>query len=221
MIRGHNVETSKHPLISLAIALALVSSTVSIGLADATNSSSDSSISMPPNLGSVDDYSKNREYPYYASPPSASPSYVPMLGIHVFQNEGKLASGQSLSGLAVTSVDQSGPAYDAGIRAQHLQMKKTAAEIGAATLVLGAAAFFPPVLVGIPLLARRMGSPKGYDVIVAIDAERIRDVNELENSLRYVKAGETIYVTIIREGQRVQLLVPMPAVISSPTPLLK
>ncbi len=221
IIRGHSVETKKHPLISLSIALALVCSSVSIGLADATNSaSSNSSISTPPNLGSVDDYTKNREYPYYASPPSPSPSYVPMLGIRVFQNEGKLASGQILSGLAVTSVDQSGPAYDAGIRAQHLQMKKAAAQIGAAALCVGAAAFFPPALIGIPLVTRTMGSPRAYDVIVAIDAERIRDVSELENSLRYVKAGETIYVTIIRDGQRVQLRVPMPAVASAPTPLL-
>jgi S1-C subfamily serine protease len=218
MIRGHNVETKQHPLISLSIALALVCGSVSIGLADATNSgATDSSISVPPNLGSVDDYVKNREYPY---PGSALPSYVPLLGISVFRNEGKLASGQRLSGLAVTSVDKSSPAYDAGIRAQRLKKTKVAAQIGAAALCVGASVFFPPAVIGIPLLARNMGSPRAYDVIVAIDAERIRDVNELENSLRYVKAGETIYVTIIREGQRVQLRVPMPAVVSAPTPLL-
>lgn len=218
IIRGHNVETSKHPLISLAVALALVCGSVGIGLADATNSTaSDSSISMPSNLGSVDDYVKNRDYPYLGSAP---PSYVPRLGISVFQNEAKLASGQKLSGLAVNSVDQAGPGHDAGIKEGRLQMTKAAGQVGAVALVVGAAAFFPPVLLGIPMLTNKMGSPRAYDVIVAIDAERIRDVSELENSLRKATAGETIYMTIIREGQRVQLRVPIRALASAPPPLL-
>src|SRR5579872_2354024 len=203
IIRGHNVETSKHLLISLSIALALVCSGVSIGLADAPNSAaSDSSTATPPNVGSVDDYMNNL---MYSRAPSVKPSYVPRLGIAVIQNEAKLVSGQKLSGLAVTSVDQSGPAYDAGIRAQRVQIRKAAEQVGVVTLVAGAGLFFPPALLGIPLVAKKMGSPKAYDVIVAIDAERIRDVTELENSLHNAKAGETIYMTIIREGQRLQL----------------
>jgi hypothetical protein len=217
IIHGHNVEASKHPLIYLAVALALVCGSVSIGLADATNSTSDSSIATPSNVGSVDDYMNNRVSSYA---PAEKPSYVALLGISVFKNDGKLASGQKISGLAVTSVDQAGPGYDAGIRAQRLQMTKAAGQVGAAALVVGAAAFFPPVLLGVPMLAKKMGSPRAYDVIVAIDGERIREVSELEDSLHKAKAGETIYVTIIREGQRVQLRVPMRAIASAPTSLV-
>ena len=47
-----------------------------------------------------------------------------------------------------------------------------------------------------------MGSAKAYDVIVAVDAKRTRNINELEDSLRYVQAGEVIYLTIIRDGRR-------------------
>jgi hypothetical protein len=218
IIPGHSVEPSKHRLISLAVALALVCGSVRICLADATNSAaSDSSIDTPPNVGSVDDYVNNRDS-YYG--PAVKPSYVPPLGISVFKSEGKLASGEKLSGLAVTSVDLAGPGHDAGIREQRLRMTKAAGQVGAAALMVGAAAFFPPVLLGVPMLSKKMGSPRAYDVIVAIDGERIREVSELEDYLHKAKAGETIYVTIIREGQRVQLRVPMRAVASAPTPLL-
>jgi len=91
---------------------------------------------------------------------------------------------------------------------------KAAAEVGATVLVVGAAAFFPPAIFGVPFLMQ-MQSPRSYDVLVAVDGERVQDVDELENSLREAKAGETIYLTIIRSGRRVQLRVPMPGVMSA------
>jgi S1-C subfamily serine protease len=72
---------------------------------------------------------------------------------------------------------------------------------------------------GVPLLVK-MPSPRISDVIVAVDAERIRDISELGDYLRNAKAGETLYLTIIRDGRRVQLGIPIPTVASTHAPVL-
>jgi S1-C subfamily serine protease len=199
--------------LSLAVALLFELGGVSFGLADVTNSAALDS-STPPNLGSIGEYARET-----GAPQSAIASYVPLLGISVFSGNGRLATGQELGGLIVTSVDQSGVGYAGGIRGEHLQMGRASAQLGMIVVVVGAAAIFPPAMLGIPLLAK-MPSPKISDVIVAIDAERIRDVSELGEYLHNAKAGETLYLTVIRDGRRVQLGVPIPTAASPHAPVL-
>jgi len=142
-----------------------------------------------------------------------------MLGISVFRSEAELVTGQQLNGLAVATVDEKSLAFEGGIRAQRIKVGRAAAEVGATVLLLGAAAVFPPAVFGVPLLAR-MSAPKAYDVIVAVDAERVQDLNELEEHLRNAKTGETIYMTLIRDGRRVQLSIPLPSIVSLSSPSL-
>ena len=71
-------------------------------------------------------------------------SYLPLFGIHVFEGLGELASGQSFSGLNVTSVDRPGPSDDAGLRAEHTRALRAATEVGASALLAGAILVFPP-----------------------------------------------------------------------------
>jgi S1-C subfamily serine protease len=200
-------------LFSVAVVCAVEFGSIRAGCADATNGAAlDASVQPPPpGVGTIDEYVGQRGGFGRTAPARAQ---IPILGISVFRDQGKLASGEELDGLAVTSVDKLGPAYKAGIRAQHIVVKSAAEEVGATVLVLGAAAFFPPTLFVVPMLAR-MPSTKTYDVIVAIDAQRIQDVEELESSLRSATAGETIYLTIIRDGRRLQLRMPMPDVVSA------
>ncbi|HVN27802.1 MAG TPA: PDZ domain-containing protein [Candidatus Binataceae bacterium] len=186
-----------------------LSGSVAVALAQSQASPApDASVSTPPGVGSIDDYVGDNGSVGLAGPLA---SYVPMLGIAVFRGGGKLADGRQMNGLAVSVVDHQGPAYDAGVRAAHVRMGTTAAKIGATVLIFGAGAVFPPALLGLPLVSQ-INNTKAFDVIVAVDAERIRDVNELENSLRRAKAGETVYLTVIRDGRRVQLHMAMPAV---------
>jgi hypothetical protein len=192
---------------SLVRSLFLVAAPIILGFggpwpanaAAANTSALDRSEGTPPNVGSINEYMDNSGNLVLAS-------YLPLIGIHVFEGCGKLASGQQFSGLSVTSVDRPGPGDDAGIRAAHVRVLRVATEMGLGVMVVGATLFFPPAILGIPLI-QKMDSPKAYDVIVAVDAARTRSISELENSLRNVKAGETIYLTIIRDGRREQLRV--------------
>ena len=200
-------------LLSLAVALIFELASLNLVLADVTDSTA-LDASMPPNLGSIGEYAQDT-----GSPESEIASYFPLVGICVFSGIGKLASGQVLSGLVVTSVDKWGIGYAGGIRGEHLQMARASAQLGMIVLVVGATAVFPPAMLGLPLLAK-LPSPKSSDVIVAVDAERIRDVSEFANYLRHTKAGEILYLTIIRDGRRVQLRVPIAEVESSRAPVL-
>jgi hypothetical protein len=197
--------------LSIAFIVALGLVRVDRSFADVTNSADIDASSPPPGVGTIDEYvgrssSFNR--------PAQKPSNVPQLGISVLPGDGRLESGEQLSGLKVLSVDQRGAGYDAGIRGRQIRVGKAAEEVGATVLVVGAAAFFPPAIFGVPFLMQ-MQSPRSYDVLVAVDGQRVQDVNELESSLREAKPGETIYVTIIRNGHRIQLRVPMPGVVSA------
>src|SRR5271166_5915656 len=132
--------------LSLAVAFIFELGSVTLGLADVTNATALDS-STPPNLGSIGEYARET-----GSPQSAIASYVPLLGISVFSGSGRLASGQELSGLVVTSVDQWGLGYAGGIRGQRIQMSRASAQLGIIVFVVGAAAVFPPAMLGIPLL---------------------------------------------------------------------
>lgn len=59
-----------------------------------------------PELGSVNEYME-------ANGEVVVARYVPLLGIYVFEDRGKLSSGQQISGLSVMSVDRPGPADNA------------------------------------------------------------------------------------------------------------
>jgi S1-C subfamily serine protease len=183
-----------------------------LGNAGAVNPSGiDQSQAPPPNVGSINQYMENN------SDKQALPSYLPVIGIHVFAGGGKLASGQQLVGLSVKSVDRPGPGDDAGIKAEHIRVLRATAEVGLGVILVGATLFFPPAILGVPLI-ERMDSSTANDVIVAVDAERTRNIGELEDSLRNVRAGEIIYLTIVRDGQRKQLRVLVPAIFDPHSP---
>jgi hypothetical protein len=173
-------------------------------------SAPDCSRNITPNVGSLNEYVDNKSA-------LRSSSYLPLIGIDVVESRGNLGTGQQLRGLSVTSVDRSGPSDNAGIRAERVRPLRAATEVGMAILLVGATLAFPPAILGAPLVPA-MESAKESDVIIAVDAVRTRNVGELQNSLREVTAGETIYLTIIRGGKREQLRVFAPAILDHHLP---
>ena len=156
---------------------------------------------IPPQPGSVDDYIKNTEADIAAAPLLTLNAEI--LGIHVFNTRGALVSGQLVRGVGVDVVDPAGPAYEAGIRAPHVRKARAAAEAGLIALIFGGAMFFPPVIMVIPLM-----NPmefREFDVILAVDAQRTHDVFEFQDSLRNIKPGELVYLTVLREGKREEI----------------
>jgi S1-C subfamily serine protease len=122
----------------------------------------------------------------------------------------KLKSGEEKVGLLVVAVADGGPAARAGLRGAHRRLK-TALEVAS----VAGAFFFPPAVILVPVLeSTRAG--ENYDLIVAVDGFRVTDLLDFEDCMRDVKPGEIVYLSLVRDGVRLQLPVPLPGMAPSP-----
>jgi len=131
---------------------------------------------------------------------------VSPLGIAVRADERTLSSGEKQSGLLVIAVESGGPAAKAGLMSTHKRIKTV---VEAASIA--GALFFPPAMMLVPILeSTRAG--ESYDLIVGVDGNRVTDVLDFEDCLRDALPGEIVYLSIVRNGQRIQVRVPLPPV---------
>ncbi|MGA6974730.1 MAG: PDZ domain-containing protein [Candidatus Binatus sp.] len=148
---------------------------------------------IPSPVGSVDDYVREQH--------SELVQQVPELGLEVTEGIGRLSSGTSLRGIKVIRVIPGGPAARAGLRNEQFVGKWVLA--GA---LFAGGLFFPPALfVGIAVAGSDIGG--SYDTIIAVDSERTRDLQELDEEIGKSREGPVIYLSVVRAGQRSQVQV--------------
>ena len=153
-------------------------------------------ISGPP-IGSLDEF-------------MSEGSLTSPLGIEVREDKRRLKSGGETQGLLIMDVFSGSPAARAGLhpyrRAMH-DVLETAAVAGAM--------FVPPVVLLVPVLDQvRVG--ESYDLIIGVDGSRVANFIDFQDRLRDVQAGEIVYFSIIRNGERKQVTVSVPKVLSGP-----
>lgn len=112
--------------------------------------------------------------------------------------------GHWVEGVIIVKVLKNSPAARAGLREQHTALQNVL-EAG----VVVCSVFFPPGFMALPIV-EESGIGKSYDLIIAVDGERVRDVMDLDDSLQKVEPGEIVYLSIIRGRHRVQIPVPLP-----------
>lgn len=153
-------------------------------------------------LGSVEDYMSNNQ-DYRNTSRGFSGDYVSLLGITVGNGEGTLEDGREFDGVEIIEVFPGGSAAAAGLKGQRRQVQ---------TLMIlatvAASVVFPPAVMGVALLgSSHIG--ESHEFVIAVDAIRTHDVNDFEAALEQAKPGETVYLTVVRNGQREQLNVPL------------
>lgn len=142
-------------------------------------------------VGSVDDYMREQN--------SGLVREVPELGLEVTEGAGRLAAGTSLRGIQVLRVIPDGPGARAGLKDEQI-----AGKLVVAGVLFAGGLFFPPAFF---LAAAVAGSDIGdsHDTIIAVDSERTRDVQELEDAIGKSRQGPVIYLSVVRAGHRSQV----------------
>ena len=132
------------------------------------------------------------------------------LGIEVREDQRKLKDGEVADGLLVVGVVTGSPAAKAGLH----PYRRTARNIleGAA---IAASFVFPPAVVAVPMI-ESVNLGESYDLIIGIDGARVSNFLDFEEHMRDVQPGEIVYLSVVRNGRRVQLPVPVPNLIKAP-----
>lgn len=126
------------------------------------------------------------------------------LGIELREARRKLSNGEEADGLLIVSVVNGSPAAKAGLRAsQH-----TVHDILQGVAVAGALVFAPAVL-AVPLVDQ-IHVGESYDMIIGVDGSRVTNFLDFEDRLRDMQPGEIVYLSIVRNGQRMQVPVNVP-----------
>ena len=127
-------------------------------------------------------------------PDFGHPYKAPLMGMEVNSGWGELKSGQRLSGVEIHSVSPGGPSAAAGMRGRRVAVRT------ALTVALTAGAlFFPPAVVG-AIAVHRSGLGESHDLIMAVDGQRTRNLDDFMRAIDEAEAGQIVYLTVIRKG---------------------
>ncbi len=125
--------------------------------------------------------------------------YQSPIGALLQHNCVQLATRQLVCGLAVLEVRPGSAAAMAGIR-PYSGLVHTL--LGAT--VVGASMFFPPAFAAIGLVDNNHVGEK-FDLIIGVDGRRVHAISDFQSALAEARLGDILYVTIVRNGKRLQL----------------
>ncbi len=131
------------------------------------------------------------------------------LGLELREAQRALKDGEKADGLLIVKVMRDSPAAKAGLRSYH----KTAHDLLEGTAV-AAALVFPPAVLAVPLIDG-LSVGESYDMIIAVDGNRITNFLDFEDQMRDVRPGDVVYLSLVRDGARMQVPVSIPATASA------
>src|SRR5262249_54644288 len=132
------------------------------------------------------------------------------LGIEVREDKRRLKSGGEAQGLLIVDVFAGSPAARAGLHPYRRAMRDALE-----TAAVAGAMFCPPVVLLVPGFDQvHLG--ESYDLIIGVDGSRVTNFLDFEERLRDVQAGEIVYLSIIRNGERKQIQVPVQDNLAAP-----
>jgi hypothetical protein len=126
------------------------------------------------------------------------------LGIELREDCSKLADHEKVCGLAVLDVRNGSPADRAGIK-RYTALAHDLLD-GAS---VAAALVFPPAIVAVAVIDQS-GIGENFDLVIGVDGRRVRHILDFQDFTSNVRPGDTVYLTIVRAGKRVQVPVQIP-----------
>src|SRR5258708_34776311 len=117
-----------------------------------------------------------------------------------------LKTGEEADGLLITAVTKGSPAAAVGLRPYTHGVHDA---IAAAAMV-GAVFSGGLSVVVIPAIDY-MQVGESYDMIIGVDGSRGTNFLDFQDRMRHLQPGEVVYLSVLRDGKRVQVTVPVPA----------
>jgi len=127
-------------------------------------------------------------------------------GMQLREARRTLKSGEEADGLLITAVEQGSPAAAAGLHAY----KHNVHDALAAAAMVGAVFSGGLAVVVIPALDY-MQVGESYDLIIGVDGSRVTNFLDFQDRMRDLQPGEVIYLSVVRDGKRLQVTMPVPA----------
>jgi S1-C subfamily serine protease len=126
-------------------------------------------------------------------------------GMQLREARRTLKSGEEADGLLITAVAKNSPAATAGLHAYRHGVHDTLTGVAMATAIVPGVA-----LVLLPVLDyMRVG--ESYDLIIGVDGSRVTNFIDFQHRMRELAPGEVIYLSVVRNGKRLQVTMPVPA----------
>ena len=126
------------------------------------------------------------------------------LGMRLREDRRSLKTGEEADGLLVSGLIKNSPAAEAGLHAYN-----AAGHNMMTGVAIAGAMIFPPAILLVPALDYT-SIGETYDLIIGIDGARVRNFLDYQDRTRDLIPGEMIYLSVIRDGKRVQLTMTVP-----------
>ncbi|WP_304820816.1 PDZ domain-containing protein [Candidatus Binatus sp.] len=127
------------------------------------------------------------------------------IGLVLREERRALRTGEEADGLLIVSVRKGSPAAGAGLHAFSHGVHDAITGIAMIGSVVSG---IPAAMVVVPLM-EYMQVGESYDLIIGIDGSRVKNFLDFEDQMRDVQPGELIYFSIVRNGKRLQVAVPV------------
>ncbi len=133
-------------------------------------------------------------------------------GMQLQEAKRTLKSGEEADGLLIVAVEKGSPAAAVGLRPYSHAVHDA---IAAAAIV---GVFFSGGLsvVVIPALDY-MQVGESYDMIIGVDGSRVTNFLDFQDCTRNLQPGELIYLSVVRNGKRLQVTMPVSAAVLQAT----
>jgi S1-C subfamily serine protease len=127
-------------------------------------------------------------------------------GMQLREAKRSLKTGEEADGLLITAVAKGSPAAAVGLR----PYTHTVHDALAAAAMVGAVFSGGLSVIVIPALDY-MQVGESYDMIIGVDGSRVTNFLDFQDRMRDLQPGEVVYLSILRDGRRVQVTMPVPA----------
>src|SRR5208283_1884112 len=133
-------------------------------------------------------------------------------GMQLREAKRTLKSGEDADGLLVVAVEKGSPAAAVGLR----PYSHTVHDALAAAAMVGAVFSGGLAVVIIPALDY-MQVGESYDMIIGVDGSRVTNFLDFQDCMRNLQPGEVIYLSVVRNGKRLQVTMPVSAAVTQAT----